>query len=500
MNLYNQLLPAERPASRPALLLPDGRTVSYGMLAESAARFATVIAALGVRVGDRVAVQVEKSPEALALYLACLRGGFIFIPLNTAYREHETGYILGDADPALLVVVPERAEEARRLARPGTQILTLDQSGGGSLMAQATAVATIDPPATLAEDDLAVLLYTSGTTGRPKGAMQSHRTLSVNARALADCWQYSAEDVLLHCLPLFHAHGLQVSSHCALLTGSTMVWLAGFDLDQVLAWLPRSTVFMGVPTHYARLLASDRLVPELCRSVRLFISGSAPLSVDTHRQFEQGTGHRIVERYGMTETGINASNPVTGERKAGSVGRPLVGAEIRVVGADGHVLPTGREGEIQIRGPSLCSGYWRNREATALAFSADGWFSTGDVGRFDDDGYLSLISRVKDIIITGGYNVYPTEVESVLEEIGGVREAAVIGVPHPDFGEGVIGLLVLDAGDEIDERRTLAELKTVLANYKVPKRLIIVPELPRNAMGKVLKPQLRAEYRDLLSG
>jgi malonyl-CoA/methylmalonyl-CoA synthetase len=328
--------------------------------------------------------------------------------------------------------------------------------------------------------------------------MLSHGAIAANAIALTRCWQFTSDDVLLHCLPLFHAHGLTVSAHCALLTGSSMIWLARFERAQVLDWLPRATVFMGVPTLYTRLLAEDEFTAARCRNVRLFTCGSAPLSLDTFHQFELRIGQRIVERYGMTETGINASNPLVGDRKAGSVGLPLEGTEIRIVDQFKRRAPDGSDGEVQIRGRSLFSGYWRNPVATSLAIDSAGWFSTGDVGCFDADGYLSLVSRIKDVIITGGYNVYPSEVEAALERLPGVREATVIGLPHPEFGEGVVGLVVLESEARLDERVIIAALKSTLAGYKVPKRLIAVEGLPRNALGKVLKVELRERYSRLL--
>jgi len=483
---------------RPALILPGGGCVLYAELDRLAAQLAAAMAGLGLVPGDRVAVQVEKSPSALALYLGCLRGGFVYVPVNTAYRAAETGYILADAEPALVVAEPSRLSEIEQMLPKGIPVLALDDEGQGSLLDAALRTDADVPLARLAANAPGIFMYTSGTTGRPKGAMLSHAAIAANAVALARCWQFTHDDVLLHCLPLFHAHGLTVASQCVLLTGASMIWLPRFERAQVLDWLPRATVFMGVPTLYTRLLAGDDFTAEHCRGIRLFTCGSAPLSIDTFDRFEARSGHRIVERYGMTETGINTSNPIAGDRKAGSVGRPIEGTEVRIVDRSGQPVQPGLDGEVQIRGHSLFSGYWRNAAGTSLAIDSDGWFSTGDVGRFDADGYLTLVSRIKDVIISGGYNVYPSEVEAAIERMPGVREAAVIGLPHLEFGEGVVGLVVLDDKVSLDEKQTISTLKSNLAGYKVPKRLIVVETLPRNALGKVLKAELRERYSSLL--
>ena len=461
-NLYD-LLAARFPAdrSRPCFLLPAGREISYGDVEAGVGRLASLLIARGVVPGDRVAVQTAKSPEAVVLYLATLKAGAVFLPLNTAYTPAEIEYFLEDAEPRLFV------QDAVALAAEAEVFEPL-----------ATTVPRVGA-------DLASIIYTSGTTGRSKGAMLSHAALADNAQALHRIWGFTPQDVLLHALPIFHVHGLFVALHCAFLSGAPMVWLAKFDEAEVLAGLQRATVMMGVPTFYVRLLADPRFTREAAAHMRLFISGSAPLLESTFAEFEQRTGRRILERYGMSEAVIITSNPLDGERIPGSVGYPLPGVELR---ADG-----GETGVIQIKGPSVFSGYWRNPQKTAEEFTADGWFITGDVGRQDRDGRVWISGRAKDLIISGGYNVYPKEIELILDEMDGVGESAVIGVPHKDFGEAVVAVVIGRA----DEAALVAKVRERLAAFKAPKRVMFVDELPRNAMGKVQKNLLRDQFKDL---
>jgi malonyl-CoA/methylmalonyl-CoA synthetase len=463
MNLYDLLsrrFPADR--AKPCFLLSDGTQISYGDLEAGADHVAGRLAAEGVRPGDRIALQAEKSPEAIMVYLGVLKAGAVYLPLNSAYTSAEVDYFLRDAEPAVFITDPPAwVAEARRHPRLPSSVAR-------------------------AADDLASLIYTSGTTGRSKGAMLSHGNLAANALALHEAWGFTPDDVLLHALPIFHVHGLFVALHCALLSGCPMVWLPKFSDDEVLAALDRSTVMMGVPTFYTRLLANPGFTRDRARNVRLFISGSAPLLPSTFAEFEDRTGQRILERYGMSEAVIITTNPLNGERIAGSVGYPLPGVELRVGGGQ-------ETGVIEIRGPSVFSGYWRMPEKTAEEFTADGYFLTGDVGHRDADGRVWISGRAKDLIISGGYNVYPKEVELVLDEMPSVVESAVIGVPHPDFGEGVVAV-VTGAGDEA---AILAGVRSRLAAYKTPKRVIFVDELPRNTMGKVQKNRLRDAYAGL---
>jgi malonyl-CoA/methylmalonyl-CoA synthetase len=463
-NLYDLLagrFPADR--SRPAFLLADGGSVSYGALETGAGRIAARLLAEGVAPGDRVGLQAEKSVEGVMVYLAALKAGAVFLPLNAAYTAAEVDYFVADAEPRVMIRDP-----AAYLAGAPAEPLA--------------------HTAPRAASDLAAIIYTSGTTGRSKGAMLPHGALAANALALYEAWGFSAHDVLLHALPTFHVHGLFVALHCALLGGCPMVWLPRFNEDEVLAGLGRATVMMGVPTFYTRLLADPRFGRDCCAGVRLFVCGSAPLLESTFGAFETRTGQRILERYGMSEAVIITSNPLDGERVPGSVGYPLPGVELRIAGG-------AETGVIEIRGPSVFAGYWRMPEKTAEEFTADGWFITGDVGRRDPDGRVWISGRAKDLIISGGYNVYPKEVELALDELPGVVESAVIGLPHADFGEGVAAV-VIGAGDEAALLRALREQ---LAGYKAPKRIVFVDELPRNAMGKVQKNRLRERYADLFA-
>jgi malonyl-CoA/methylmalonyl-CoA synthetase len=445
--------------------------------------------AAGCRPGDRVAVQVDKHWQVLPLYLACLRAGLVYLPLNTGYQKGELGYFFDDAEPKVIVCRDEALGVVATLAR-GATVLTLD-AHGGELMDRAQDQPEDFATVARAPDDLAALVYTSGTTGRSKGAMLTHRNLASNALALVDAWGFTRGDVLLHALPIYHIHGLFIAIHCALLSGSRMLWLPRFDARQVLALLPKATVMMGVPTFYTRLLAEAEFGRAAAAGVRLFVSGSAPLLPETFHEFARRTDQRILERYGMSETGMNTSNPLLGERIAGTVGRPLPGVSVRIVDAEGKACPPGTVGGIEVKGPNVFRGYWRMPEKTAQEFTADGWFRTGDVGKMSEDGYVEIVGRAKDLIITGGLNVYPKEIEERIDAMAGVLESAVVGVPDPDFGEAVVAVVVAAPGHRLTEAGVIDALKAEIARFKVPKRVIVATELPRNAMGKVQKNVLR---------
>ena len=496
-NLY-ALLQSGFPADRSGCCIEtqDGLRYSWDEVDRTSARIASLLAALGLPDGARVAVQVEKSPEALLLYLATLRAGYVYLPLNTAYQEAEVDYFIGNAEPSLVVCSPRSEAWMRPLAaRHGVpHLLTLGEAREGTLLEAAAGCSDRFQTVARAPDDLAAILYTSGTTGRSKGAMLSHANLASNALVLQRYWRWRPGDVLLHALPIFHVHGLFVACHGALLNGSPMLWLARFEPKAVIERLPRATVFMGVPTMYVRLLDDPAFDAAACRNMRLFISGSAPLLPDTFRQFEARIGQRILERYGMSETTMLTSNPYDGNRVAGTVGLPLPGVQVRVVDEAGRACATDDIGAIQVRGPNVFAGYWRMPEKTKEEFTDDGYFRTGDMGRWDANGYLSIVGRNKDLIITGGYNVYPKEIESYIDELPGVFESAVIGVPDRDFGEAVTAVVVPKAGEQVDPAAVLASLKSTIANFKVPKQVHVVPELPRNQMGKVQKNLLRERF------
>jgi malonyl-CoA/methylmalonyl-CoA synthetase len=493
-SLFESRFPRDREA--PLLILEDGTTVSYAQAHAGAGRYAALFASLGLAPGDRVAVQVEKSPEALLAYLGCLRAGLAYLPLNSAYQEGEVAYFLQNAEPRAIVAQPKTLAWMEPLAaRLGIRhVFSLDEQGRGSLAERAAGMEARFPTVERSGDDLAAILYTSGTTGRSKGAMISHRNLASNAQVLHREWGFGPGDVLVHMLPLFHVHGLFVACHCILMNGTAMRFHAKFDAARALEDFARSTVFMGVPTFYTRLLAEPGLTREACSRMRLFVSGSAPLLAETHVDFEARTGHRILERYGMTETGMLTSNPLAGDRRAGSVGPPLPGTEVRIVDDNGTPCAVDEVGDVQVRGANVFSGYWRMPEKNREEFTSDGFFRTGDVGSLSADGYLTIVGRSKDLIITGGYNVYPKEIELALDEMAEVQESAVVGVPHPDFGEAVTAVVVPKAGARLAEAELIAALKQRLANFKVPKRVYVVKELPRNAMGKVQKNVLRERY------
>jgi malonyl-CoA/methylmalonyl-CoA synthetase len=486
-----------RSLDRVAIDCEDGRAYTYGHLDALSARYARLLREVGVARGDRVAVQVEKSPEAVFLYLATLRLGGVYVPLNPVYTPAELGYFVADAEPRAVVCRPEDEAILGEIGRDAL-ILTLGAAGDGSLIERSGSLPSEFPSSPAAPDDLAAILYTSGTTGRSKGAMLTHANLAANGRTLQELWAFSSDDVLLHALPLYHAHGLFVALHCTLLAGARMLFLPRFDADAVGRLLPRATVMMGVPTFYTRLLANPGVTREACARVRLFISGSAPLLAETHHRFRERTGHAILERYGMTETGMNCSNPLQGERLPGSVGPPLPGVEVRVADAEGNVLENGEIGVLEVRGPNVFRGYWRMPEKTRAEFRADGFFVTGDVARIDERGYVHLVGRARDLIISGGLNVYPKEVEEVLDGIEGVGESAVVGVPHPDFGEAVIAVVLRSADHPgLTEQAVVTAARQRLAAYKTPKRVFFTDALPRNAMGKVQKNLLQERYRAL---
>jgi malonyl-CoA/methylmalonyl-CoA synthetase len=498
-NLY-ALLESHFPdaSGQPCLIVHGERAIDYDQLVADSARIASALLDAGCVPGDRIAVQIDKPWQVVPLYLAALRAGLVYLPLNSAYQRSELDYFFGDAKPRVVVCSPERLGVVETIAR-GATVLTLDATGGELWDRSRLASETFDT-VQRAPDDLAAILYTSGTTGRSKGAMITHRNLASNALALVGAWGFTRGDVLLHALPIYHVHGLFVALHCALLSGSRVLWLPKFDTKEVLRLLPRATVMMGVPTFYTRLLAEAGLDRAACANVRVFISGSAPLLPETFREFEQRTGHSILERYGMTETGMNTSNPLEGARKQGLVGPPLPGVSIRVVDPDGNACPPGTIGEIEVSGPNVTPGYWNQPDKTAESFTADGWFRTGDIGRFDDDGYLAIVGRAKDLIISGGLNIYPKEIEEHIDSLAGVDESAVIGVPDPDFGEAVVAVVVPRPGSTLTETEIISALKGEIAGFKVPKRVIFALELPRNAMGKVQKSALREELASGDSG
>ncbi len=501
-NLYRafrQAFPKDLGAC--AIEVEGSRYWSFDDIERASAKFANLLCASAARPGSRVAVQVEKSAEALVLYLACVRAGLVYLPLNSAYREGELDYFLGNAKPDVVVASPQNFSWLSKIAfRHGAaHVYTLDADGRGSLIERAAAKSDAFKTVASGEDDLAAILYTSGTTGRSKGAMLTHGNLLSNARVLKEFWHWQSDDVLLHTLPLFHVHGLFVAAHGALLAGAKMIFRSRFDAGEVIALLPRATVFMGVPTYYVRLLSHAGFDAACCANMRLFLCGSAPLLAETFEAFRQRTGHTILERYGMSETVMLTSNPYAGERIAGTVGQPLPGTLVRVVDEDHKECRPGDIGHIEVKGPNVFPGYWRMPEKTAEEFTHDGFFKTGDMGRwivFDHlpQPYLSIVGRSKDLIITGGYNVYPKEIEAIIDELPGVLESAVIGIAHPDFGEAVTAVVVARPGVEVKEPILLAALKAKIANFKVPKRIHVVAELPRNTMGKVQKNVLREKF------
>src|SRR6185436_4255452 len=481
-------------AEQPFLAIPNGPVIHYDDLAAMSAQVAGALVAAGCRPGDRVAAQVDKHWHVIALYLGCLRAGLVYLPLNTGYQRGELAHFFGDAQPRVIVCNPDHLGVIAALERHAT-VLTLDE-----LFDRARGCSAQFATVTSQPDDLAALLYTSGTTGRSKGAMITHRNLASNATTLVDAWGFTRDDVLLHALPIFHVHGLFVATHCALLAGARMVWLPKFDAHEVVSLLPRATVMMGVPTFYTRLLAEPALSRDSCASIRVFISGSAPLLAETFEAFLARTGHPILERYGMTEAGMITSNPLDGARVGGTVGRPLPGVDVRIVGETGEPCVNGAIGAVQIRGPNVFAGYWRMEEKTREEFTADGFFRTGDIGQWMTEGpgrgYLRLVGRAKDLIITGGLNVYPKEIEERIDQMDGVEESAVVGIPDADFGETVAAIIVAKPGQTLTEASIINALKREIAHFKVPKRVYFASELPRNAMGKVQKAALRQKLAE----
>jgi malonyl-CoA/methylmalonyl-CoA synthetase len=495
-NLFSRLFDALDDPARLAIETADGQRVSYGELISRAGRMANVLVSRGVKPGDRVAAQTEKSVPGLVLYLAAVRAGAVYLPLNTAYTLNELEYFIGDAEPSLVVCDPAKAEGIGAIAaKVGARVETLGADGKGSLTDAATKAPAQFETVARADDDLAAILYTSGTTGRSKGAMLTHDNLASNSLTLVDYWGFTNKDVLIHALPIYHTHGLFVASNVTLFARASMIFLPKFDLELIIKLMARATVLMGVPTFYTRLLQSPALTKESTKHMRLFVSGSAPLLADTHREWAARTGHAVLERYGMTETNMNTSNPYEGERVPGAVGHPLPGVTLRVTDPEtGNELPRESVGMIEVKGPNVFKGYWRMPEKTKAEFRDDGFFITGDLGKIDAKGYVHILGRGKDLVISGGFNVYPKEIESEIDAMPGVIESAVIGVPHADFGEGVTAVIVCDKSARVDEASVLKALDGRIAKFKMPKRVIVVDELPRNAMGKVQKNILRDTY------
>ena len=499
--LYDVLIGRHAGSRAPFIVRSDAEPMSYDDFVCQVARYAGAITELGLAPGDRLALQAAKSPAALAVYAACVQAGVVFLPLNTAYTAAEVEYFIENSGAALLVCDESRLAALAPIARAhGARVESLNSDGAGSLSDRADRqgpdFATVERGA----DDLVALLYTSGTTGRSKGAMLTQENLLSNARVLAEAWRFSTHDVLIHALPIFHTHGLFVATNVSLLAGSSMIFLPRFDVEEILARLGDATVMMGVPTFYTRLLNDPRFDREAASGIRLFVSGSAPLLAETHVRFERRTGHRILERYGMTETNMIASNPYHGERRAGTVGFALPGVAVRIRSVkSGENADAGEVGMIQVRGPNVFPGYWNLPERRREDFTDDGFFVTGDLGLIDEAGYLQIVGRGKDLVITGGFNVYPREIEQVLDELDGIAESAVIGVPHPDFGEGVVGVLVPRDGASVDVDAVSESIAARLAAFKRPKRYVVVDELPRNTMGKVQKNVLRDRHRNLFA-
>ena len=501
-NLFDILRAGITDPAATAIETVDGRRIDYGDLVARTGRMANALVGLGVVPGDRVAVQVEKSVEAIILYLATVRAGAVFLPLNTAYTPAEVSYFIGDAQPRVFVCDPAKAQLLAPIAaETGARLMTLDGDGQGTLTDEAENAPAEFATVARDSDDLAALLYTSGTTGRSKGAMLTHGNLVSNTLALREAWRYSADDVLIHALPIFHTHGLFVATNITLFSGASMIFLPKFDPARIMALMDRATVLMGVPTFYVRLLQEPALDRDKTAAMRLFVSGSAPLLAETHREWQVRTGHAILERYGMTETNMNSSNPYEGARVAGTVGMALPGTEIIVTDPDtGTALPQGEIGMVEVRGPNVFKGYWQMPEKTAAELRANGFFITGDLGKFDEAGYLHIVGRGKDLIITGGYNVYPKEIETEIDALPGVSESAVIGLPHGDLGEGVTAVVVPSGTPALTEAEVLAPLQDRLARFKQPRRVLFVEELPRNTMGKVQKNLLRDKFADLYAG
>src|SRR5246127_4424912 len=498
-NLFSRLFDGLDDPTWLAIETADGQRISYADLISRAGQMANVLVAADVKPGDRVAAQTEKSVPGLVLYLATVRAGAVYLPLNTAYTLNELEYFITDAEPALVVCDPSKAQGIGAIAaKVGAKVETLGADGKGTLTDAAAKAKPEFATVARADDDLAAILYTSGTTGRSKGAMLTHDNLASNSLSLVDYWRFTDKDVLIHALPIYHTHGLFVASNVTLFARGSMIFLPKFDPDLIIRLMARATVLMGVPTFYTRLLQSPALTHESTKHMRLFISGSAPLLADTHREWFARTGHAVLERYGMTETNMNTSNPYDSERVAGAVGHALPGISVRVADPEtGKVLAPGTIGMIEVKGPNVFKGYWRMPDKTKSEFRDDGFFITGDLGKIDDKGYVHIVGRGQDLVISGGFNVYPKEIESEIDAMPGVIASAVIGVPHADFGEGVTAVLVCSKGADISEASVLKALDGRLAKFKMPKRVFVVDELPRNAMGKVQKNILRDTYKDI---
>jgi malonyl-CoA/methylmalonyl-CoA synthetase len=498
-NLFSRLFDGLDDPGRLAIETVDGQRIPYGDLIARAGQMANVLIARGVKPGDRVAAQTEKSVAGLVLYLATVRAGAVYLPLNTAYTLNELEYFITDAEPSLVVCDPSKADGIGAVAaKVGAKVETLGADGKGSLTDAAAAAKPEFETVARENDDLAAILYTSGTTGRSKGAMLTHDNLASNSLALVDYWGFTDKDVLIHALPIYHTHGLFVASNVTLFARASMIFLPKFDPELIIKLMARATVMMGVPTFYTRLLQSPALTKEATSHMRLFVSGSAPLLADTHREWAARTGHAVLERYGMTETNMNTSNPYDGERVPGAVGHALPGVSVRVTDPEtGKTLGPETIGMIEVKGPNVFKGYWRMPEKTKAEFRDDGFFITGDLGKIDAHGYVHILGRGKDLVISGGFNVYPKEIESEIDAMPGVIETAVIGVPHADFGEGVTAVVVCDRNAGVDEAAVLKALDGRLAKFKMPKRVFIVDELPRNAMGKVQKNILRDTYKGI---
>ncbi|KYK46928.1 malonyl-CoA synthase [Bradyrhizobium liaoningense] len=498
-NLFSRLFDGLDDPKRLAIETHDGAHISYGDLIARAGQMANVLVARGVKPGDRVAVQVEKSVANIVLYLGTVRAGAVYLPLNTAYTLNELDYFICDAEPALVVCDPSKAEGLAPIAaKVNAKVETLGPDGKGSLTEAADKASSEFATVPRENDDLAAILYTSGTTGRSKGAMLTHDNLASNSLSLVDYWRFTDKDVLIHALPIYHTHGLFVATNVTLFARASMIFLPKLDPDLIIKLMARATVLMGVPTFYTRLLQNPALSRETTKHMRLFVSGSAPLLADTHREWSARTGHAVLERYGMTETNMNTSNPYDGERVPGAVGFPLPGVSVRVTDPEtGKELPREEIGMIEVKGPNVFKGYWRMPEKTKAEFRPDGFFITGDLGKIDGKGYVHILGRGKDLVISGGFNVYPKEIESEIDAMPGVVESAVIGVPHADFGEGVTAVLVCNKGADVSEASVLKALDGRLAKFKMPKRVFVVDELPRNTMGKVQKNVLRDTYKDI---
>ncbi len=497
--LYDALFLPHAELNSPFLYLSSGEYVTYKSFLQMAGRFANVFSNLGLVIGDRLAVQIEKSEYGLAIYAACVQMGVVYLPLNTAYMPQELHYFIENSGASMLICETSKEELLQPLVGElGIRLATIDASGNGSLLEALSTAPDQFQPVNRGLNDLAAILYTSGTTGRSKGAMISHQNLISNAQNLTSLWRFTKSDVLLHTLPIFHTHGLFVATHVMLVSGGSMIFLPKFDLDSIFKHLPQATSMMGVPTFYTRLLTDDRLTKSNTRHMRLFISGSAPLLDETHRMFAKQTGHMILERYGMTETNMNTSNPYEGERRPGTVGFPLPDVELKITDtATGDSVPDGEIGQIEVRGPNVFQGYWDMPEKTREELRQDGFFITGDLGRKDEEGYIYIAGRNKDLIISGGYNIYPKEIEKLLDEQAGVAESAVVGIFHPDFGESPVGFLVAKPGAILDTKELNNVIVNHFARFKHPQRLLIIKELPRNSMGKVQKKVLREKYGDL---